>query len=255
MISNNLIRRVGRDYVDAAGILVGFTRHTLISHNTIVGVPWSGIAVGWGWGLRDQGSFPEVPNAEVGQWGTYDSPSSNGENRLLQDRIHGFLDILWDGGAIYTTGHQGTSMAKGLLIEGNVASGKRPRAGGNTFYTDGGSRYITLRNNVAFDNPQGVTDLGRPPRTGDPLPYSPIPSSFNGIPYGSDTGGCSPYGDMRFDDNYWPRRRAGFARWSGWADLNRRPRAPKARALSQAALHPEHCIIPDPHLNFYRSGV
>ena len=31
---------------------------------------------------------------------------------------------------------------------------------GNTFYTDGGSRYVTLFENVSFDNPQGVTDFG-----------------------------------------------------------------------------------------------
>jgi len=203
VISNNLIRQVAREYVDAAGIFVGFARRTLISHNTIVDVPWAGIAMGWGWGLLDPGSFPGLPNAQGGEWGTYDKPTPNGENRILNNRIHGFLNVLWDGGAIYTTGQQGTSLAKGLLIEGNVASGKRPKGGGNTFYSDGGSRYITLKNNVSFDNPQGVTDLGPPPQTRDPLPYSSIPSKFNGIPYGSDSGGCRTYGDIRFIGNYW----------------------------------------------------
>ncbi|MGD0017406.1 MAG: hypothetical protein ABSC38_07830, partial [Verrucomicrobiia bacterium] len=127
----------------------------------------------------------------------------NGNNRILNNRILGFLNVLWDGGAIYTTGRQGTSLANRLLIKGNVASGKRPKGGGNIFYTDGGSRYITLKNNVSFDNPQGVTDLGPPPQTGDPLPYSSIPSELDGIPYGSDSGGCRTYGDIRFVGNYW----------------------------------------------------
>ena len=94
-------------------------------------------------------------------------------------------------------------MADALLIEGNVASGKRPKAGGNIYYTDGGSRYIKLNNNVSFDNPQGVTDFGPLPQWGDPLPYPAISLLLSGWPYGSDRGGCRTYGDLRFVGNYW----------------------------------------------------
>lgn len=199
VISNNLIRQVAREYVDAAGIYVGFTRNTLIEHNTIVDVPWSGIAVGWGWGLLDQGSFPGLLGAVSGEWGIITKPTPNSDNKILNNRIYSFLNVLWDGGAIYTTGQQGTSPANGLLIEGNVASNKRPTGGGNTFYTDGGSRYITLKNNVSFDDPIGVTDFGPPPQPGDPLPYFYIPP----LPYGSDSGGCVTYGDISYVGNYW----------------------------------------------------
>lgn len=203
IISNNLIRHVGREYVDAAGIYVGFTRRTTISHNTIVDVPWSGIAMGWGWGLLDPGGFPGVVGARNSEWGIHTTPTPNRDNKIIKNRIHGFLNLLWDGGAVYTTGWQGTSFANALLIEGNVASGKRPKGGGNTFYTDGGSRYVKLQNNVSFNNPQGVTDFGPPPKEGDPLPYSAIPSDLNGIPYGSDRGGCRTYGDIKYIGNYW----------------------------------------------------
>jgi hypothetical protein len=138
VISNNLIRQVGQEFVDAAGIYVGFTRRTLISHNTIVDVPWSGIAVGWGWGLLDPGMFPGLPSAVRGEWGTFNTPTPNSGNKILYNLIQGFLQVVWDGGAIYTTGQQGTSMSDSLLIEGNVASGKRPAGGGNIFYTDSG---------------------------------------------------------------------------------------------------------------------
>jgi hypothetical protein len=203
VISNNLIRGVARDYLDAAGIFIGFTQRTLVSYNTIVDVPWSGIAMGWGWGLLDPGGFPGVPGATAGEWGSYTTPTPNQGNKILNNRIHSFLNALWDGGAIYTTGQQGTSSANGLLIQGNVASGKRPEAGGNIFYTDGGSRYIRLQHNVSLDNPQGVTNFGPPPNPQDPLPYSSIPSDLNDIPYGSDKGGCRTYGDITFERNYW----------------------------------------------------
>ena len=202
-ISNNLIRGTGREYVDAAGIYIGFTQYTLISHNTIVDVPWAGIAVGWGWGLLDPGGFPGLPGGTIGMWGTYFTPTPNQNNRIVNNRIHSFLNALWDGGAVYTTGQQGTSPANALLIQGNVASGKRPKAGGNIFYTDAGSRYVQLQNNVSLDNPQGVTDFGPAPNPQDPLPYSSIPSDLNGIAYGSDKGGCRTYGDITFVGNYW----------------------------------------------------
>jgi hypothetical protein len=203
LISDNLVLRTGRDYVDAAGIFIGFTTRTTVSHNTIVDVPWSGIAMGWGWGLLDPGSFPGLPGARSGEWGTYDTPTTSRGNQILRNRIEDFLNVLWDGGAIYTVGQQGTSMSSGTLIAGNVASGKRPAAGGNTFYTDGGSRYVTLKNNVSFDDPQGFMDLGPCPNPLDPLPYSGLPCLVNGIPYGADTGGCRTYGDLRYVENYW----------------------------------------------------
>ena len=202
-VYNNLIQKTGRDYVDSAAIFVGCTARTTILNNTITNVPWSGIALGWGWGLLDPGSYPGLPGALSGEWGSYGTPTATRENRILNNRIEQFLQVLWDGGAIYTTGFQGNSAANGTLISGNVAIGKRPKAGGNTFYADGGSRYVTLINNVSFDNPIGKCDFGPPPNLLAPLPYSPIPCLANLIDYGSDTGGCRAFGDIYYISNYW----------------------------------------------------
>jgi hypothetical protein len=207
VISNNLIARTGRDFVDTAAIYVGFTRNTLISQNTISEVPWSGIAIGWGWGLLDPGMFPGLAGATSGMWGVYTTPTPNSGNRIVRNHISKFLEDRWDGGAIYSTGQQGLSMDDPLLIEGNVACGKRKAAGGNIFYTDGGSRYVVLRNNASFDNPIGHIDLGPSPQIGDPLPYPAAPSIANLVPYGSDIGGCRTYGDIHYESNYW---RAGL---------------------------------------------
>ncbi len=203
-IANNVIKETGRDFVDTAGIFVGFTRNTLIEHNTISDVPWSGIAIGWGWGLLDQSGFPGVPGATWYEWGHYPLTPNSG-NKIRHNLFERFLGDRWDGGAIYTTGQQGQSPEDPLLIEGNVAIGKRAAGGGNTFYTDGGSRYIKLKSNVSLNNPIGHMDFGLPPRSGDPLPYTttfPV-AKINTIPYGSDSGGCVTYGEIAFEDNYW----------------------------------------------------
>ena len=95
-------------------------------------------------------------------------------------------------------------MADALLIEGNVASGKRVKAGGNIFYTDGGSRYVKLKNNSSFDNPAGVTDFGPPSRAGDPLLLFRYHPYFERLALRQRHGaGCRTYGDINFTGNYW----------------------------------------------------
>jgi hypothetical protein len=198
-IANNLIEYAGQEFYDAPGIYIGFTTRTTVEHNEINHVPWSGIAIGWGWGLLDPGGFAGLPNATPYEWGVYDTPSAAQGNQILNNKIEYFLEKLWDGGAIYTTGFQGTSELDGQLIAGNVAMYKRPGAGGNTFYTDGGSRFVTLLENVSLDNPQGTVDFG--PCLKDSS-FADL-CIFTGIvPYGADMGGCVPYGDLVFEENY-----------------------------------------------------
>jgi hypothetical protein len=124
------------------------------------------------------------------------TPTASRGNRIVYNRITRFLEAMWDGGAIYTQGQQGTSIEDGELIAWNVASGKRRKAGGNTFYTDGGSRYVTVYQNASFDNPMGETDFG-------PCGlYTSLAACWLVLPYGFDSGGCVPYGDLLVTLNY-----------------------------------------------------
>jgi hypothetical protein len=202
-IAGNLISHVAWEYPDAPGIYVGFSSGTKILHNTVEDVPWSGIALGWGWGLLDPGGFPGLPHATQYQWGHWETPTPNRNSVVAGNTIREFLGRLWDGGAIYTTGAQGTSPQNALRIERNIAYGKRRAAGGNTFYNDGGSRYITVAENTSYENPIGKANFGPPPRKGDPLPYPSLPSDGNGLVYGGDAGGCVTYGDISYLRNSW----------------------------------------------------
>ena len=198
LISNNLVQYTGQEFYDAPGIYVGVTTRTTVEHNDIMHTSWAGIAIGWGWGLIDPGSFPGLPNATSGMWGTYTTPSAAHGNQILNNRIQNFLEQLWDGGAVYTTGFQGISASDGEFITNNVAENKRTLAGGNTFYTDGGSQFVTVSGNVSLNNPVGYFDFGPCNKT----------SSFleclltDVVPYGADMGGCIPYGNLNFTNNY-----------------------------------------------------
>lgn len=199
-ISNNLLQYTGREFYDAAAIYIGFTTNSLVEYNDIIHVPWSGIAIGWGWGLLDSSGFPGLPFAVPYEWGFYYSPSAAHRNQIVHNKIQYYLEKLWDGGAIYSTGFQGTSITDGQFIGYNVAQHKRANAGSNTFYTDGGSRYITLTENVSLDNPQGYFDFGP---CGLSSSFDTILCSKTNVDhYGADTGGCIPFGDIVFKDNY-----------------------------------------------------
>ena len=198
-IANNLIKYSGQEFYDAPGIFIGFTTRSLVEHNEISHVPWAGIAIGWGWGLLDPGGFAGLPHATPYEWGFIGTPSAAQGNKIIHNKIQYFLEKLWDGGAIYTTGFQGTSMENGQLIAWNVALNKRPLAGGNTFYTDGGSRFVTLRENVSLDNPQGFVDFGPCLKASS---FEDLCLTTGIVPYGADMGGCVPYGDLLFENNY-----------------------------------------------------
>ena len=202
-ITNNLIRDIGIEYTDAPGIFLGFGRFNKVANNTIVNVPWSGVAIGWGWGLLDPWSFPGLASATSGMWGVSETPTAMEHNSIVANRVDHFLEVGIDGGAVYTTGFQGQSLSSGLTIAKNVATNKRLDSGGNTIYTDGGSRYISARGNVSIMNPQGVTRLAPVPVASDPLPYNQYyPLLLDSVQYGGDFGGCVTFGDINFVGNY-----------------------------------------------------
>jgi len=198
LVQNNTISYTGQDYYDTAGMFVGFTTGTRVTHNTIMHTPWSSLAIGWGWGLLDDPSFPGVPTAIPGMWGNYDTPTIVSNNEISSNKFEYFVEKLWDGGAIYTNGSQGPDFAHGLMIKWNVAEDKRPAGGSNIYYTDGGSQYVTLQQNVSLNDPVGIADFG-PCLTGSSIPNY---CAITGVAYGSDFGGCLPVGNLTYKDNY-----------------------------------------------------
>jgi len=203
-VSNNLLRHIGQEYVDVAGIYVGFSTQTTIDHNTIMYTPWSAIAMGWGWGLLDPGVNLGLSTATPNMWGVHTEYTPNSYNKITNNRTYETLQQVWDGGGVYTTGYQGTSMEDALLIEGNVFSDKNPNRGGNTVYSDGMSRYIKVKNNVMYNNPQAKAFFGDDVGLNDPFYIQFfIYSLMNLFPYGQDTGGCRTYGDIAYEGNFW----------------------------------------------------
>ena len=217
-ILQNTIQGTGEDYVDASGIFVGFARNTRIENNIISDTSWSGMQIGWGWGMIDNPRFPGLPNSTTGGWlpAALGVPTALGGTRVVGNVITNFVTQVYDGGAIYTTGAQGRGWADATLIRGNQMYAKRPLGGSNIIYTDGGTRFVIAEDNLQYDNQQGEFWMGALFSLSDLLnvnlssgPYSFFPALQNGKPYGSEIGGCITAGDIRYRNNIWENRWAG----------------------------------------------
>ena len=216
VILQNTITGTGEDYVDASGIFVGFARNTRIENNRISDTSWSGVQIGWGWGLVDSPRFPGQPNSTVSSWlpTALGVPTAIGGTKVIGNVITNFVTQVYDGGAIYTAGAQGSSWANATVIKGNELHSKRPLAGSNVIYTDGGTRWVIVQNNLQYDNQQGQFWMGADFSPFDRLNvnssdvYGFVPL-INGNPYGSEIGGCNPAGNIRYVGNLWENRWAG----------------------------------------------
>lgn len=131
-ITNNYIARTGRDYYQTVGIMVGYGDSTVIEHNELVDMPFSGISVGWGWADRD---------------------NTARNNVVRYNEVSRVLQLMDDGGGIYTLSRQpGTVVVENYIHD--LVSPPAPIAGiygSGGIFLDNGSNLITVRDNVILD--------------------------------------------------------------------------------------------------------
>jgi Right handed beta helix region len=119
-LRDNYITDIGLEYHDAAGIFAGYVTGTVIEHNELYNLPYSGISVGYGWSQ---------------------TLTAMKANRIEGNLVHSFLARLEDGAGIYTLSAQQGTTLQGNFVHGEIG----PYAG---LYLDNGSRGITVQGNV-----------------------------------------------------------------------------------------------------------
>lgn len=124
-IRDNHISDVGREYLDSPAIFVGYARGTEIEHNELHNLPYSGIAVGWGWSL---------------------DPSVAENSRVAYNRVGYAMQRLVDGGLIYTLSTQPGSSIRGNYLHNQVHDY-------GAVYLDQGSEHFTVEDNVIDSAP------------------------------------------------------------------------------------------------------
>ncbi len=136
-VTNNYIYNIGAEYKGGVGIWVGYTEGTKVDHNELTKLPYTGISVGWGWGAFDSDA----------------NPTTSKDNKVTNNYIHDIMNTLMDGGGIYVLGAQ-----QGLVISGNVVSDQHNDYG--ALYLDDGARYVTVQNNIVFNNVRNMIAKG-----------------------------------------------------------------------------------------------
>ena len=133
-ILDNHIYNVAAEFHGGIGIDVGYAQNTVIAHNQLDHLPYSGISMGWG------GWLDKIDRAGV---------ANNSHDNLVEDNlIFDHMRLLCDGGAIYTQGLTGPSLAHGEKLIGNVIHDQL--SSGHGIYTDNGCNNVTARDNVIF---------------------------------------------------------------------------------------------------------
>ena len=119
----NHVHDCGQVWLGACGIWVGLGNHTLIGHNHVHNHPYTGISVGWVWD---------------------DDPSGAHHNIVEFNHVHDVMQLMGDGGGIYTLGRQ-----NGTVIRNNVVHDVWAwHSEGSGIYTDQGSSGLVIENNL-----------------------------------------------------------------------------------------------------------
>lgn len=128
-VSNNHVHACGVEYHGAVGIWVGFTEGSVISHNLVHDLPYTGISVGWQWN-------PE--------------PSPCKRNVIEYNHIYNVMNRLCDGGGIYTLGLQPGTTIRGNHIHDVHRSRFAQGAPNNGMFIDQGSKGYLFEGNVIY---------------------------------------------------------------------------------------------------------
>jgi hypothetical protein len=145
-VENNFIHDVAVEYRGGVGLFVGYTEGTVIAHNEIAALPYSGISVGWGWGEEDAGGG--APNYYMPF--KYATPTPAKNNRIEYNHLHDLMRQSNDGGAIYTLGNMPGSIIRGNHIHDNGHRDKN-RGGPGGIYLDEGSGFIEVTGNLVYN--------------------------------------------------------------------------------------------------------
>jgi hypothetical protein len=122
------IEKVGATFPGAVGIWIGFAADCTVAYNDIRKLPYTGISLGWVW----------APD-----------PSPIGGHLIANNDISRVMQVLSDGGCIYTLGRQ-----PGTVIRGNHLHDLKQQAGrapSNGIFMDEGSTEILVEANRIDD--------------------------------------------------------------------------------------------------------
>nr|WP_157554699.1 NEW3 domain-containing protein [Herbidospora sakaeratensis] len=161
VISDNRVFATAVDYLDHAGVFASYVTRLTIAHNLVADLPYSGIALGYGWGANDPGGSPDYLARGLYDFRpVYDTPTTMSDVHVVGNHVRDVVRAMSGGGALYTL-----SSIPGGVIEENYCE----NSGQYGVYFDEASRDLTVRNNVFVNTagPWAHANVANGNRTGD----------------------------------------------------------------------------------------
>jgi hypothetical protein len=128
VVESNLVQDCGQVFHGAVGVWLGLTDGTRVRHNLIRRLPWTGVSSGT---LFDA------------------TPSPCGNVLVESNHIHDVLQVLSDGGGIYTLGEQTGSVLRNNRIHGIPINAGLSESNG--MFLDQGTTGLMITSNGLFD--------------------------------------------------------------------------------------------------------
>ncbi|MFG1920069.1 RICIN domain-containing protein [Micromonospora sp. NPDC048898] len=140
-ISNNKVHDLGLEYRGVVSILTTYVNTSLVSHNEVYNMPYTGLSIGYGWGANDAGGSQHYANRGLYNYQPrYTTATTAANNQVIGNYVHDVMQQMTDGGCIYSlSANPGGLIAENYCLRTNGWFG---------LYFDEGSRYYTARNNV-----------------------------------------------------------------------------------------------------------
>ena len=170
VLTDNWVHTVAAEFQGCPGIGIGYSQHVTVDHNQVNDLPYSGITIGWGGWRERLGNLSPLANYSQ-------------HNAITNNLVFNYMQVMADGGGIYSNGIQGSSLRNGERVIGNVVL-QQPDLSW-AVYTDNGAEYVNVRDNVVFDV----------------LYFPAAPLAFPGVAPQFSFGGCSS-GPVAFSGNW-----------------------------------------------------
>jgi len=142
VIDRNYFTDVGCEFHEGIPIAALYVANVFITRNEICDIPYTGISVGWGWGLHDTEIIDPYFEGMEPQFST---PTIMKNNIISGNLIYRHMNTLRDGGGIYLLSAQ-----PGTVVSYNCIHNQLEMYG--AIYLDSGCRYMDIAHNAYYDN-------------------------------------------------------------------------------------------------------